>query len=149
MSVNIFQLNYEQRLKHWHQLRVDLTNSDTKTKCIEIDKFWQHCPLVNHYLHPDFTNDWPGPWELISENNYCPYARALGMVYTLLLLGINDIDLVDAKDDNNEDVVLVLVDNAKYLMNYWPDTVVNNCLQDFKVIKRHNLSPIITKIGKT
>ena len=147
MSVNIFQLNYEQRLKHWHQLRNNLLDKDTKTICIEIDRFWQSCPTVNHYLHTDFTDEWPGPWELIYENNYCRYGRALGMIYTLLLLGVTDIDLVDAIDDNSEDVVLVMVDHAKYIMNYWPDTVVNNCLQDFKINKRHNLTHIITKIG--
>ncbi len=146
--MNIFQLNYEQRLKHWHQLRIDLENSDTKTKCIEIDKFWQAVPLVNHYLHTDYIHEWPDPWELISDNEYCVYSRSLGMIYTLMLLGINDIDFVDAKDDNNEDVILVMVDHAKYIMNYWPNTVVNNCLQDFKITKRHNLTPIIKKIGQ-
>jgi hypothetical protein len=70
------------------------------------------------------------------------------MIYTLVLLGIKEVDLVDAKDDNSEDVALVLVDNAKYVLNYWPNTVVNNCLQDFTIMKRHDVSPIITKIGK-
>lgn len=149
MSVNIFQLSYNQRLKHWFQLRANIVDTDIQTQCAEIDKFWQNCPLVNHYLHPDFIEDWPGPWELLSENTYCPYARGLGMIYTLLLLGINDIDFVDAIDNNNEDVVLVLVDNAKYILNYWPDTVVNNCLQDFSIKKYHNLSLIIKKIGLT
>lgn len=149
MSVNIFQLPYNQRLKHWFQLRENLINVDLQTQCAEIDKFWQYCPLVNHYLHPDFMDDWPGPWELIAENTYCPYARGLGIIYTLLLLGINNIDFVDAIDNNNEDVVLVLVDRAKYIINYWPDTIVNNCLQDFSIKKYHNLSPIITKIGST
>jgi hypothetical protein len=91
---------------------------------------------------------WPTPWELIYDNEYCVYARALGMIYTLLLSGINDIDLVEAIDDNSEDVVLVLVDNAKYILNYWPDTVVNNCLSDFTIKKHINLTPIINKIGK-
>lgn len=145
--MNIFQGNYELRLKSWYQLRQEISELDRQNQCIRIDDWWQKCPLVNHYLHPDFMFEWPGPWELISENNYCVYARALGMVYTLLLLGINDIDIVDAKDDNNEDVVLVLVDDAKYILNYWPDTVVNNCLQDFKITKRHDLAHIIKKIG--
>lgn len=147
--MNVFQIGYEARLKAWHLLRQQLVGQDTKTICIQVDKFWQSCPLVNHYLHPDYIHEWPDPWELIAENNYCPYARALGMIHTLLLLGIDDIDLVDAIDNNSEDVVLVLVDNAKYIMNYWPDTIVNNCLQDFKIAKRHNLTPIITTIGKT
>jgi hypothetical protein len=145
--MNIFQGNYEPRLQSWYDLRQEVKDIDRKSQCIKIDDWWQKCPLVNHYLHPDFTQEWPGPWELLVENNYCPYARALGMIYTLFMLGIKDIDLVDAIDNNSEDVVLVLVDNAKYIMNYWPDTVVNNCLQDFKITKRHNLTHIIRKIG--
>ena len=145
--MNTFQLNYEARLKRWHDLRVTLEQSDIKEKCIEIDKFWQQCPIASHYLHPVDIYDWPGPWELVFDNNFCVYARALGMIYTLLLLGVDTIDLVEAKDDNNEDVVLVLVDNAKYILNYWPDTVVNNCLTDFKISKRLDITPIITKIG--
>lgn len=145
---NIFQLSYEARLKNWHELRQELTELEVKEKCIKIDEFWQKTPLVNHYIHPQDMESWPTPWELIYDNEYCVYARALGMIYTLLLSGINDIDLVEAIDDNSEDVVLVLVDNAKYILNYWPDTVVNNCLSDFTIKKHINLTPIINKIGK-
>jgi hypothetical protein len=146
--MNTFQLSYEARLRHWNELRAELENLELAEKCIKVDAFWQQCPLNNHYLHPVDITDWPNPWELIYENEYCVYARALGMVYTLTLLGINAIDLVDAKDDNNEDVVLVLVDRAKYVLNYWPNTVVNNNLANFKIIKTFDITPLITKIGK-
>jgi hypothetical protein len=146
--MNIFTLDYQTRLRAWHDLREKLKDYDIKQKCIEVDNFWQQCPQVAYYLHPIDIPQWPSPWELLADNNYCPYARALGMIYTLVLLGIKEVDLVDAKDDNSEDVALVLVDNAKYVLNYWPNTVVNNCLQDFTIMKRHDVSPIITKIGK-
>lgn len=144
--INVFLIEYELRLKAWHELRSQLKDLPLSTQCVEIDKFWQRCPLVNHYLHPDFTNEWPGPWELVVENNYCLYARGLGMIYTLLLLGIDDIDFVEAKDDNNEDVVLVLVDNAKYVLNYWPNSVLSNNLQDFKVVQKIDITDIKTKL---
>lgn len=112
-----------------------------------VDKWWQTAPLVNHYLHPHDIDNWPNPWELLSENNYCEVARALGMCYTLLLLGRNDIELVLAKNDSNEDVVLVLVDNAKYILNYWPDTVISNTLKDFKVTESLDINKIKQKIG--
>lgn len=147
--MNTFQLGYEARLKAWHDLRSEIKDLDINEKCVKIDKFWQQCPTNNHYLHPVDIDNWPDPWDLVYENEYCVYARALGMIYTLLLLGITDIDLVDAKDDNNEDVVLVLVDRAKYILNYWPDTVVNNCLQDFTIVKHIDITSITTKIGRT
>lgn len=91
--------------------------------------------------------DWPDPWQLISDNTYCYYARALGMVYTLILVGTTDVELVEAKDDNNNEVVLVLVDSAKYVMNYWPNTVVNNHITDFKITRSLDITPLYSKIG--
>lgn len=145
--INIFLLDYYARLHAWHDLKESLANADTQTICVEVDKFWQKCPISSHYLHPADVVDWPTPWELISDNNYCIYARALGMIYTLMLLGINDIDFVEATDYNSENVVLVLVDSAKYVLNYWPDSVLNNNLSDFTVTKRINTSSLKKKIG--
>lgn len=147
--MNIFQLNYETRLKNWYKLREDLINKDTKTKCIEIDNWWQKAPLLNHHLHPHDIGNWPDPWELLSENTYCEVARALGMCYTLLLLDVIDIKLVLATNESGDDVVLVLVDNAKYVLNYWPNTVISNSLKDFKVVQELKLDTIIKKIGRT
>ena len=70
------------------------------------------------------------------------------MMYTLVLLGIKEVDIVEATDYNNNEVVLVLVDRAKYIMNYWPDTVVNNSLADFKIKNKINTDILIRKIGK-
>lgn len=144
---NVFLIDYETRLRSWAELRTKILPLSLKEKVVAIDDFWQRCPLSNHYLHPDDINEWPTPWELLYDNNYCHFARALGMIYTLLLLGINDVDLVEATDYNNNDVVLVLVDSAKYVLNYWPGTVVNNCLQDFTVTKRINIDSLRIKIG--
>jgi hypothetical protein len=134
--MNVFQLNYDTRLRSWYELRAQIEGTLIQNKCVEIDEFWQKAPLVNHYLHTLDVSSWPGPWDLLVENTYCTVARALGICYTLLLTGVNDIELVEATDNNGEDVVLVLVDSAKYICNYWPDTVLSNTLTDFS-IKRH------------
>jgi hypothetical protein len=144
---NLFQTSYDTIFKNWYKLRLSLEDKDTRTQCIEVDKWWQMAPQVSHYLHSDFVHEWPNPWELISENHYCQLARGLGMFYTLYLLGVRDIDFVEAKDYNNEDVALILVEDAKYVLNYWPDSVVNNNLQDFKIVKHVDTVPIIKKIG--
>jgi hypothetical protein len=145
--MNVFQLNYDTRLQYWYNLRQTLQNSNIETQCVEIDKWWQYAPLVTHYLHPHEIESWPGPWELINDNEYCHLARGLGMIYTLLLLGITDIDFCLGKDDNSEDVALVLVDNAKYIMNYWPASVISNKLKDFTIVQKLDLQIIIKKIG--
>lgn len=146
--MNIFQSSYEARLQEWFQLRESVSKLTLKEQCVIIDKWWQRSPMVNHYLHPHDIDNWPNPWELLSENTYCEIARALGICYTLLLIGINDIQMVLAKNDNNEDVVLVLVDNAKYIMNYWPDSVISITLNDFNVVEKLDITKIIDKIGK-
>jgi len=69
------------------------------------------------------------------------------MIYTLILLDTKNIELVEAKDDNSNEVVLVLVDSAKYVLNYWPGTVVNNHITDFKIIRTLDISPLYNKIG--
>jgi hypothetical protein len=144
--MNVFQLNYETRLNSWYNLRSTLEHSDTKTKCVEIDKWWQQAPLVNHHLHILDSENWPGPWDLLVENTYCTVARALGMCYTLHLMNINDIDLVEATDMQGEDMVLVLVDRAKYVLNYWPDTVVNNNSNNFSIKRHIDVSSIKLKL---
>ena len=146
--MNIFQSSYEARLQDWFQLRESVSKLTLKEQCVIIDKWWQRAPLVNHYLHPHDIDNWPDPWELLSENTYCELARALGMCYTLLLLGVSNVELVLAKNDTSEDVVLVLVDDAKYVMNYWPDTVISNNLKDFKVVEKLDIKKITDRIGK-
>ena len=91
--------------------------------------------------------DWPDPWQLLFDNTYCYYARALGILYTLILLGIKKLELVEAVDDNSNEVVLVLVDDAKYVLNYWPDTVVNNHIDAFSITRTLDISPLYSKIG--
>ena len=145
--MNAFQLDFHTRVKTWSELRVKLADCSLRDQCVEVDKFWQQSPISNHYLHPADIKQWPDPWQLLNDNIYCNYARALGMIYTLVLLGITDIDLVDSIDYNSVSVILVLVDHAKYVLNYWPGTVVNNKLQNFTVVRSYDLSHIIKKTG--
>ena len=143
---NVFQVSYDNRLRSWYDLRMQLESADMQTKCCAIDAWWQHAPLVNHYLHPSDTKNWPGPWELLADNTYCTVARGLGMCYTLAALGTSEIDFCQGIDDNNEDVMLVLVDHAKYILNYYPNTVLSNTLHDFKISSKMNLANCFTHI---
>ena len=52
-----------------------------------------------------------------------------------MLLGVKDVDFVEALDDNKENVVLVIVDD-KFILNYWPNSVIDNKLSDFTNIKQ-------------
>lgn len=144
-SMNIFLLEYETRLKHWAKLRTELEDKPLQTQVMEVDKFWQAAPIQTYYLHTDFVKEWPSPWQLISDNIYCYYARALGMVYTLWLLGVKEVDLCEATNHNNENVVLVLVDN-KHVLNYWPLTVIDNNISDFTSVRFISIDSLREKL---
>ena len=68
------------------------------------------------------------------------------MCYTLYLTGITNLEMVLAKDDMNEDAVLVLVDNAKYILNYHPNTVISNTLTEFKITAKLDIEELTKKI---
>ena len=144
--MNVFQLNYEARLSDWYDLRVHLEDSALEEKCVNIDKWWQRAPLVTHHLHILDSENWPDPWELLVENTYCEVARAVGICYTLILLDVNAVEIAEATDKMGNDVVLVLVDNAKYILNYFPDTVLSNTLSDFNIKRTVSIDKIKTKI---
>ena len=144
--MNVFQLNYETRLSSWYDLRVQLEDSSLERKCVEIDKWWQRAPLVTHHLHILDSENWPDPCQLLEENTYCEVARALGICYTLLLLGEYNVEIAEATDNFGDDVVIVLVDDAKYILNYHPDTVLSNSLSNFKLKRNVSLDNIKNKI---
>jgi hypothetical protein len=93
----------------------------------------------------DISN-FPSPWELLYENNYCVLARALGMCYTLALVNMYDSRIVEATDVYGEDTYIVLVDNGKYILNYHPQSVLSISLNDFKIKKEIDISNLLTKI---
>ena len=144
--INVFQQNYDTRLRSWYELRTKIESLDIQTKCVEIDRWWQDAPLVNHHLHILDSNTWPGPWDLLVENTYCTVARAVGMCYTLLLAGEKDIELVEATDKTGDDVVLVLVNNAKYILSYHPETVLSNTLSEFTVKRTVSINHLLNNL---
>jgi len=144
--MNIFQDTYENRLRSWRELRIKTQELPLDKACVEIDRWWQQAPLVHHHLHWNDTQNWTGPWDLLSENTYCLLTRALGMCYNLLMIGIDNIKLVTATDSQAEEHYLVLVDGAKYVLNYWPNSVLNTPLNEFTIIRSIPIESIQNKI---
>jgi hypothetical protein len=143
--MNIFQIDYETRLQSWHDLKQEVKNSNLKEKCIKIDYWWQQAPTVNHYLHIKDTLNWPNPWELLVENLYCNVAKALGMCYTLHLLGEKNVRMVNASDKFGNDVILVVV-NSEFFLNYWPNTVETNTVADFTIKSEIDISDHLARL---
>lgn len=140
--MNCFQSTYDHRLREWKNLRLIVRGLPLDQACVEVDRWWQQAPLINHHLHWADNENWPDPWSILSENIYCPLTRAIGMCYTLFLSDIHDVQLVLATDEQCEEHNLVLVGHAKYVINYWPNSVLSTTLTNFKINRTISLDSI-------
>lgn len=133
--------NFSARLESWNLLRDQCHNLPLESALHQINAWWFEAPWRPYYLHWDDQDTWPDPWQLLSDNIYCEVARGLGMLYTIQLLDRADMcsaGLVLTKDGHN----LVLVGQSKYILNWEPDTVVNNNLE-FTILQQYRQHQIL------
>ena len=115
--------NFSERLENWAQLRQQCLTLSPEPALIKINSWWFVTPWTAYHLHWDDQQDWPDPWQLLSDNQYCPVARGLGIMYTIAMLDREDLQdacMIEYQSDN-----LVLVNKEKYILNWDPDQVVN------------------------
>jgi hypothetical protein len=127
---------FAERLESWTQLRQQASQADKQKALDLINSWWFGTPWRAYHLHWDDQPTWPDPWQLLSDNLYCPLARGLGILYTIAIVDredLQDVVLVELDSDN-----LVLVDKSKYILNWDADTVVNINLEPQKV--RHSVT---------
>ena len=79
----MFNLPFEKRMQFWHDFRRDLESSENPIQ--DTITFWNTAPLTNIAADPYDRENWPDPWEMIFENNYCPFVKILANLYTLQL----------------------------------------------------------------
>lgn len=79
--------------------------------------------MVNRAVQWHEYPDWPGPWDLLTNNGYCELAKALGIMYTIMMIEqplYTSLELVQVENDN-----LVLIDHGKYILNSAPGEILN------------------------
>lgn len=134
---------FEQRLQAWNQLRETAALQDAETALVTINSWWFQTPWTAYHLHWDDRPDWPDPWQLLSDNVYCPLARGLGILYTITMLDhpdIQDAELVEIGADN-----LVLVSKGKYILNWSQEEIVNIIPTNKNKNTRHSMSQAVLK----
>jgi len=112
---------FNQRLDSWVELRSQAQTLHLEDALILVNRWWFSTPWIPYYLHWDDIEEWPDPWQLLSDNMYCGVARGLGILYTISIMNhsdIQDAQLVQTKEDN-----LVLVNQEKYILNYEANTL--------------------------
>ena len=115
--------DFSERLESWAQLRQQCQTLDSEPALIKINTWWFQTPWTAYHLHWDDQTDWPDPWQLLSDDQYCPVARGLGIMYTIAMLDredLQDSQMIEYHSDN-----LVLVAKEKYILN-WDSTAVVN-----------------------
>jgi len=115
--------NFTDRLNSWSNLRHQCADQDVESALDSINSWWYRAPWTPYHLHWDDQANWPDPWQLLSDNIYCPLARGLGILYTITVIDradLQDASLIDTGNDN-----LVLVAKEKYILNWDEDLVLN------------------------
>jgi hypothetical protein len=121
---------FAERLESWAQLREHISTADAEIALGAINSWWFQTPWRAYHLHWDDREVWPDPWQLLSDDLYCPLARGLGILYTITMLDRPDLqDAVLAEVDSDN---LVLVNKKKYILNWDPEQMLNITLGHFK-----------------
>ena len=136
--------NFANRLESWNNLRLQAAAADLDSAVTMINSWWFKIPWKAYHLHWDDCEKWPDPWQLLSDDMYCPLARGLGILYTIAMLDREDMQdacMIEYQSDN-----LVLVAQEKYILNWDPDQVLNISLGRSKPRRQVSQEQIKQKI---
>ena len=107
----MFAKNFLDRIRHWKEFRESLETSETPID--DTIDFWSHAPLTTIAADPYDQEKWPGPWEMIEENIFCPFVKLLAICYTLQLtdkFSTTRFEINIVQDKENSE--------TKYLLNF-------------------------------
>jgi hypothetical protein len=85
--VNPFLLPPSERLGDWKAFRTHLSDMPESAQLQAVAQYWGQAPLVVRGHEVDDIEKWPGPWEMIVEDNWSRDTVAVGMEFTLRLSG--------------------------------------------------------------
>jgi hypothetical protein len=81
----MFNQSIDDRLSSWAQHRAQLNNSTSPFE--DIWAFWKQAPYIpyNNKIDPYHKASWPSPWEIIVDNKYDDFTKAVMIAWTLKL----------------------------------------------------------------
>ena len=114
---------FEDRLSDWNNLRKHCQFLSLEDSLLHINTWWFQAPIVTRRINWDEFPSWPGPWDLLANDNCCDLARALGIVYTIMMLDLPELETTSiAQTDQGN---LVLEEHGKYILNWGPRELLN------------------------
>jgi len=111
--------SFEARLRHWTDFRSSLEDSDKPFD--DVVRYYNLVPLVSINTDPWDKSIWPGPWELVDQNQYCSFCKILGMCYTLKLterFKDADFEIHIASDNKTSTSCYYLLVNNETVVGY-------------------------------
>lgn len=117
----MFNLDLDTRLSEWARLRHRIETSPTPLD--DVFNFWKNAPFIpfNNHVDPYFQRNWPTPWEIISENRYDDFTKALMMALSLKYTNRyknSHIELRTYVDENKTTVYNVVVIDDHTVLNF-------------------------------
>jgi hypothetical protein len=124
----MFNLDVDDRLAAWSNLRKQVNQS--REPLLDIANFWKDPPFVGHNpnIDPYYQASWPTPWEIVVENKYDDFTRAIMIGYTILLTDRfkdSEVQIQTLVDEEGKKLYnIVYVDNT-WALNYQDGEVVS------------------------
>lgn len=124
----MFDQSVDDRLSAWASLRSKLDISENPLE--DLWEAWKSAPFIpyNNKIDPYFQYEWPTPWEILVENKYDDFTKALMIGWTLKLtkkFQNNLIELQTFIDRNRNYRYNVICVNKQWIINYHEDGPVN------------------------
>ena len=139
----MFNLSYEERLSKWREFREQLESSSKPIN--DVVQFYSLAPTVSIHTDPYNEESWPGPWELLHENQYCSFCKILGMCYTLQLtesFNGKTFEIIIGRDIKNNTKLYLLSVN-KEVIGLDDNYVYVNQLPESIIIERKYSMPTL------
>jgi hypothetical protein len=124
----MFNLPADDRLSAWARLKQDLETSTTPFE--DVVKFWSDAPFIpyNKNVDPFNQRDWPTPWNIIVENRYDDFTKALMMGNSFKLTNrFKDSSIsIETRVDNSQNKSYnIVIINKESVLNYIDNEVVD------------------------
>jgi len=117
----MFKESVDDRLSSWAQHREDLETSLTPFE--DVWNFWKDAPYIpyNNKVDPYHSRSWPTPWEIIIENKYDDFTKAVMIAKSLKFTKkfANSVIQIRTYVDNSKNIVynIVMIDEL-WIINY-------------------------------
>jgi hypothetical protein len=117
----MFKLSIDDRLSSWAQHRSNLEESETPFS--DVWEFWKDAPYVpyNNKIDPFHQRSWPSPWEIIVDNHYDDFTKALMIGWSLKLTNRfkeSKIEIRTVVDNTRHIMYNIVCVNEEIVINY-------------------------------